>query len=238
MNSINYNFVGLNKSYASKTVINDVRIKIRDSQCTLLIGENGAGKTTLLKMISGLEKPDSGIIYINQKNYSWKQCKSILVQNIMYLHQQPYMFDGSVKNNLQYTLNVSNQRSHSIDEAIEWASLEAISGQNANSLSGGEKQRVAIARAFLRNPQVVLLDEPTANLDQTSKKLTLELLQQLKNRGIAVVIASHDPQLFYPIQDEQLQLKNSKMTNLNPRKRSKDTNNSVTDINQYKTGNM
>lgn len=230
MNPFEYNFVGLIKSYGPKIVINDVRIKIRNSQCTLLIGENGAGKTTLLKMMSGLEKPDSGLVRIDRKNYKWGQCKSRLIKNMMYLHQQPYMFDGSVQKNLQYILNVSKRSSHSIEEAIEWAGLQAITHQDANNLSGGEKQRVALARAFLRNPQVVLLDEPTANLDQSSRVRTLELLKQLKNRGIAVIIASHDPQLFLNIQDECLQLKNGKMTNLIPRKR----NNGVTDINSYK----
>ena len=148
----------------------------------------------------------------------------------MYLHQQPYMFEGSVRKNLQFTQKVSHQATQTIDEAIEWAGLEDIINQDANSVSGGEKQRVAIARAYLRSPQVVLLDEPTANLDHQSRIRTLELLTQFKQRGIAMIIASHDPDIFNGIQDERLQLDSTRLTNLKPRMK----NNAVTHIEQYK----
>lgn len=233
MNSFEYNFLGLNKSYDSRVVVNDARLKVRNALCTLLIGKNGSGKTTLLKMISGLEKPDSGLIQIGNQNYQWSQCKASLLKNIMYLHQQPFMFEGSVEKNLQFTLKVSHRVTQSIHEAIEWAGLEDIIQQNAKSLSGGEKQRVAIARAYLRSPQVVLLDEPTANLDHQSRIRTLELLKQFKQQGIAMIIASHDPDIFNGIQDERLQLDNGRLTNLKPRNKSK----GITDINRYKANN-
>ncbi|MBT4076023.1 MAG: energy-coupling factor ABC transporter ATP-binding protein [Gammaproteobacteria bacterium] len=231
MNSFEYNFLGLNKAFGSKSVVKDARLKIKNARCTLLIGENGAGKSTLLKIISGLERPDSGLIRINNKDYKWGQGKSVLLKNIMYLHQQPYMFDGSVEKNLQYLVKVSRQPVKLIDQAIEWAGIQDIIHQNAKSLSGGEKQRVAIARAYLRNPEVVLLDEPTANLDQVSKIRTLKLLKQFKSRGIAMIIASHDPDIFNGLQDERLQLDNGKLTNLKPRKKS----DKITDIDNYKS---
>ena len=231
MNSFEYNFLGINKAFGSKSVVKDARLKIKNARCTLLIGENGAGKSTLLKIISGLERPDSGLIRINNKDYKWGQGKSVLLKNIMYLHQQPYMFDGSVEKNLQYLVKVSRQPVKLIDQAIEWAGIQDIIHQNAKSLSGGEKQRVAIARAYLRNPEVVLLDEPTANLDQVSKIRTLKLLKQFKSRGIAMIIASHDPDIFNGLQDERLQLDSGKLTNLKPRKKS-DKN---TDIDNYKS---
>ena len=230
MNTFEYNFHGINKSYGSRRVIKDARIKLINAQCTLLIGDNGSGKSTLLKILSGLERPDTGLIRINNKEYKWGQGKSILLKNIMYLHQQPYMFEGSVEKNLQYLLKVSRQPPQLIDDAIEWAGLQDIIYQNAKSLSGGEKQRVAIARAYLRNPQVVLLDEPTTNLDQVSTVRTLKLLKQFKSRGIAMIIASHDPDIYQGLQDERLQLDNAKLTNLKPRKKS----DKITDINNYK----
>ena len=231
MNSFEYNFLGINKAFGSKSVVKDARLKIKNARCTLLIGENGSGKSTLLKIISGLERPDSGLIRINNKDYKWGQGKSVLLKNIMYLHQQPYMFDGSVEKNLQYLVKVSRQPVKLIDQAIEWAGIQDIIHQNAKSLSGGEKQRVAIARAYLRNPEVVLLDEPTANLDQVSKIRTLKLLKQFKSRGIAMIIASHDPEIFNGLQDERLQLDNGKLTNLKPRKKS----DKITDIDNYKS---
>ncbi len=217
MNSFEYNFQGIIKSYGTKIVIHDVRIKVSNALCTLLIGQNGAGKSTLLKIISGLEKPDSCLVRIEKKNHKWTRCKSRLLKNFMYLHQHPYMFDGTVKKNLQYLVKKDNKGLASIEEAVEWAGLQDIINHQANSLSGGEKQRVAIARAYLRNPRVVLLDEPTANLDSASKSRTLQLLKYFKESGTALIIASHDPDVFRDIQDERLQLDNGKLTNLDPR---------------------
>lgn len=231
MPSFEYNFLGLNKSYHARSVVNDARLKVRDAQCTLLMGKNGSGKTTLLKMISGLEKPDSGLVLIDSRSYKWGQCKNRLLKQIMYLHQHPFMFEGSVRKNLQFTVKVSNQTLQSIDEAIDWAGLQDIIDQDANSLSGGERQRVAIARAYLRSPQVVLLDEPTANLDTQSRLRTVELLKQFKQQGTAMIIASHDPDLFNDIQDERLQLNEARLTNLKPRKKVE----RVTDIEKYKS---
>lgn len=233
--SFEYHFSGLIKKYQSRLVINDARIKICNAQCTLLTGENGAGKTTLLKIMSGLEKPDDGFVKTESKTYKWGQCKARLLKKMMYLHQQPFMFDGTVEKNLQYILKL-NKKSKSIDlpsieEAIDWAGLQDLIKQDARLLSGGEKQRVAIARAFLRSPEVVLLDEPTANLDSTSKLRTVELLKQLKSRGIAVIIASHDPDLFIQIQDERLLLNQAKLTNLKPRNKSK----KIVEFSRYQT---
>lgn len=216
MINFEYNYIGLNKSFGGKSVVKDARIKVLNGQCTLLIGDNGAGKSTLLKMMSGLERPDSGQIRMNDQTIGWRQVKSRLMKHVMYLHQQPYMLEGSVKKNLQYLSKVNPQSNISIDEAIQWAGLEHIIQQQAKNLSGGEKQRVALARAYLRNPQVILLDEPTANLDQQSKFRTLELLKQFKSRGIAMIIASHDPDIFQGLQDERLQLNQGKLTNLKP----------------------
>lgn len=230
MSDFEYNFLGINKSYGAKSVVRDARIKVISTQCTLLIGENGSGKTTLLKLMAGLEKPDRGHLRINNKDFSWRQGRSILLKNIMYLHQQPYMFEGSVEKNLQYIIRLGRHPPQRLEEAIEWAGIQDITRQQAKSLSGGEKQRVAIARAYLRNPQVVLLDEPTANLDHLSKIRTLKLLEQFKSRGIAMVIASHDPDIFQGLQDERLQLDHTKLTNLKPRNKMA----RVTDLNHYK----
>ena len=209
-----YHFQCINKAYKNKVVIKDARIKVRNSNCTVLVGENGSGKTTLLKLLSGLNKPDFGCIRINAVNMKWNRGNRMLIRNFMYLHQQPYMLDGTVEKNLKYTQKACGKDVRSIADAVEWAGLEGIVSQDANKLSGGEKQRVAIARAYLRNPQVYLLDEPTANLDQLSKIRMLKLLEQLKLQGASMIIATHDPDLFLGIQDERLELESGKLTNL------------------------
>ncbi len=220
MKPFQYHFLDISKTFAGKTVIGQARIKVKTGLCTVLIGDNGAGKSTLLKILSGLERPDRGIIRIDDEEYKWGQGKSILLKNFMYLHQQPYMFDGSVEKNLQYLMKVCRKPPSQIDAAVKWAGLQDILHKNAKNLSGGEKQRVAIARAYLRDPDVVLLDEPTANLDQVSTIRTLKLLQQFKQRGVAMIIASHDPETFNSIQDERLLLKQGRLTNLKPRPKS------------------
>jgi tungstate transport system ATP-binding protein len=226
-----YYFHGVNQSFGTKSVILDARIKIRNTQCTVLVGENGVGKTTLLKILAGLSYPDSGFLRAKGIDQKIKKRKSVLLKNFLYLHQQPYMFDASVDKNLRYTIKPGKQSEEKIAQAVEWAGLGHLLQQNANSLSGGEKQRVAIARAYLRNPHAVLLDEPTANLDQASKLRTLELLKEFKAQGTAMVIASHDPDLFLALQDERLQLSNCKLTNLNPRGKKR----SVTHIADYQS---
>ena len=229
-NHFDYHFIDINKGFGSKALIIDCKISISNGQCTLLTGKNGTGKSTLLKILAGLEKPDTGKIIINNKTFTWSQGKSVLLKNIMYLHQHPYMFEGTVEKNLQYLIKVTRQPTENIAKAIQWAGLESIIHHNAKSLSGGEKQRVAIARAYLRNPEIVLLDEPTANLDQTAKQMTLDLLKQFQNHGTALLIATHDPDIFHALQDECLVLNNSRLSNLRPRVQT----DAITDINHYR----
>jgi len=219
MSRFRYAFYGITHRYRSRTVISEARITVRDGQFTLLVGDNGAGKTTLLKIMAGLLRPSQADLLIGETQRPWKQWRKRLMEDFMYLHQQPYLFDGSVERNLRYTLRVNPQSCHSLEQAIEWADLGSIIDQPAKSLSGGEKQRVAIARAFLRDPRVILLDEPTANLDQASKRRMLELLEKLKGGGMGIVIASHDPDLFLSLQDERLQLSRGRLTNLQPREK-------------------
>ena len=225
-----FHFLGIHQSFGAKTVIADARIKVRNTHCTVLIGGNGAGKTTLLKMMSGLDKPAAGIIRVDGKNMKWRHARPLLLQHFMYLHQQPFMFDGTVEKNLKFCLRLSQRPQRLLRDAIEWAGLEDIIHSHAYSLSGGEKQRVAIARAYLRNPRVVLLDEPTANLDHKAKLRTLELLKQFKSEGTAMVITSHDPDIFHAIQDERLQLEQGRLTNLKPR----DKKHRITQIDRYR----
>ena len=201
--------IALEKRFGHRTVLRDVSLELTPGRCLLLGGPNGAGKSTLLRILSGLERPDHSLIDCGNGSLSWKQNKHCLLSLSLYLHQHPYMFDGSVRYNLSYALPKglrARQRSAKIDEAMAWAGLEAVSDTPAKELSGGERQRVSLARAWLRKPKILLLDEPTANLDRQSRHRALDLLVSLKNAGLSMLVASHDPGHFNHLSDRWLQL--------------------------------
>lgn len=219
----------ISKRFGKRVVLNSIDIQLASGECTLLTGPNGAGKTTLLRIMAGLEKPDHGFIDMGLGPTRWQRCYAALRTSILYLHQHPYLFDGSVSRNLAYAICGRQQRrltQQRISEALEWAGLTAISENHAKTLSGGERQRVALARAWLREPRMLLLDEPTANMDQEARLRTLELLLRLRESGIALLIASHDPNHFASLADKQLLLthgvlaeEHSDSTNVTPFRR-------------------
>jgi tungstate transport system ATP-binding protein len=203
-------FGNIHKHFGKRAVLNGVNMELRGGECSLLTGPNGSGKTTLLLICAGLERPDQAELDLGMGMLSWRRSRRSLLEKTVYLHQQPYMFDGTVIDNLGYGLpkNISRkERRQHIDRGLDWADLAPIADAHAKSLSGGEKQRVALARAWLRNPAVLLLDEPTANMDQMSRQRSFELIQQLKSEGIALLIASHDPAHFISEADHCLALK-------------------------------
>ena len=140
-----------------------------DGQLHLIKGDNGVGKTTLFKMLSGLEKPDLLDFQFNGNTYTHAHYPDALRREIVYIHQHPYLFSTSIAANIGYGLKMRNmplqQRTIVIAEAIRWAGLSGVENVAPKKLSGGEKQRVALARALVLNAPVMLIDEPTANLD-------------------------------------------------------------------------
>jgi len=210
-----FSFHDICKHYRRKSILSDVSITISNSDCYIITGENGAGKTTLLRILAGIEKPDSASIKINDGvTTTWSRCRSHLSQSLMYLHQQPYMLSGSLRRNLEYTAKLNPaiiDKEAAVEQVLQWARLEALEDQQAVSLSGGQQQRVALARARLRNPQILLLDEPTANLDSDGRDRTLVMLKAFLESGTAVVISTHDPSIFANLNGHALHLEDRKL---------------------------
>jgi tungstate transport system ATP-binding protein len=226
-----FSFQDIAKQYRRKPVLSQVSITITNSDCYIITGKNGAGKTTLLRILAGIEKPDSASISINHADAkAWRSVRSRLSQSVMYLHQQPYMLTGSLRRNLEYTARLNPaiiDKPAAVDAAIQWAGLDALESQQAVSLSGGQQQRVALARARLRSPQILLLDEPTANLDSDGRDRTIAMLQAFQKNGTAVIISTHDPRIFADLKAHTLQLQDHKLLDKS-RKPSK-----VSDISDY-----
>lgn len=190
----------LYKKLGHKQILNNQSISMNNGDTTLLYGENGAGKTTLLRIMAGLEKPNQAKIIINNQTLNWRKARQRMQKHMMYLHQFPYMLDRSVAKNLEFVLESSNLSRHDkniqIEEALEITHLSSIAHSHAKNISGGEQKRLALARAWLRHPKILLLDEPTANMDQRSCDCTLSIFEHLKMKGVGLFIATHDNRLF------------------------------------------
>lgn len=215
--AIQIEFTHIVKSYGKrkklKTIIDDVDLSLNGGECALLTGKNGCGKSTLLRIMAGLLKPDSGSFQSNEEIKSWKRARRTLRQRIMYLYQEPYMFDGSVYHNLK--LATSGQDTvKQVNQALEWADLIHRKDTEAKCLSGGERQRVALAQAWLKQPDVLLLDEPTANMDDCSRRRTEELLCRFKETGTALLVASHDVNHFHHTMDKRLAFEDGKIVDV------------------------
>ncbi|MFL6654338.1 MAG: energy-coupling factor ABC transporter ATP-binding protein [Sulfurifustis sp.] len=185
------------------------------ASCLLLSGRNGAGKTTLLKIIAGLESPDDGWVQLGDNTLPWSKARQRYRRDVIYLHQQPYLFDCSVAENVGYGLRSAGmgraEIARRVAQALETAALAHLAGRNARELSGGEKQRVALTRALVLAPRLLLLDEPLASLDADARERTLAFVQELKRSGIAVVLTSHE-RLSVAVADHHYELDGGRLT--------------------------
>ncbi|MCP4995380.1 MAG: ABC transporter ATP-binding protein [Gammaproteobacteria bacterium] len=181
-----------------RTILRDITLEFHKGELTLLTGQNGSGKTTLLRIIAGLLQPDQARFHYQDQQLNWRHSRRYLQQHICYLHQQPYLFDGTVTSNIAYGLKRQGASRREItrrlDEALNLINLDHLADRDSRALSGGERQRVAIARAWVLSPRLMLLDEPVANLDKHARKQCLQLINQMGEHDIGVVLTSHDPQ--------------------------------------------
>ncbi|QDF76977.1 energy-coupling factor ABC transporter ATP-binding protein [Shewanella marisflavi] len=171
------------------------RLSLSQHQTIHLQGDNGSGKTTLMKMLAGLQAPSHGKIYTEGFTPTPWWRRNPLLGKAVYLHQHPYLFDGTVAYNLNYVQPLCDLTKQEITSrtqtAIDMAQLGDLLNQRAASLSGGERQRLAIARAWIMRPQLLMLDEPTSNMDKLSQQLVLTMISHLKQQGTGMLISSH-----------------------------------------------
>jgi tungstate transport system ATP-binding protein len=192
--------VNLCQRYDKRDVLKSINLKIDKGEAFALIGPTGAGKTTLLRLIDLLDAPASGKIYFDGINVTESSRIRLETRRRMaFVLQKPLLFNASVYDNIAYGLkwrgdrgdNINNHQK--IDNILEMVDLTSFRKRNARTLSGGEAQRVAIARAIVSEPAVLLLDEPTANLDPVSISKIEEVITNITSRhSTTIVMATHD----------------------------------------------
>ncbi|MEM9830138.1 MAG: ATP-binding cassette domain-containing protein [Bacteroidota bacterium] len=180
-----------------ETMLLNVSLKVREGEIIAIMGPSGAGKTSILKMITGLLTPDQGLVQVNHQ--TWFNSKSHVnlktqKRSIGYVFQDYALFPNmSVRENLKYALPSAEPKS-SIDEILELIDIQNLSEQKPRALSGGQQQRVALARALIRRPEVLLLDEPFAALDDSMRrKLQADVLASHHRYKTTTFLVSHDP---------------------------------------------
>mgnify|MGYP000235730142 CR=1 FL=1 len=190
--------VGLSQRYGERVVLKNINVNIEKGEVFALIGPTGAGKTTLLRLIDLLEVPTSGKIYFDGIDTTALGRRKLSVRRRMaFVLQKPAVFNMSIYDNIAYGLKWRGENRKKIEAKInhllDVVGLSALRHKNARTLSGGEAQRVAIARALAVEPEVLLLDEPTANLDPISTLKIEALIQSIFHEyKTTIVMATHD----------------------------------------------
>ncbi len=188
---------GLSKSYDEKRVLEDISLNINQGEIFCILGPSGAGKTTLLRILNSLEEPDNGRIYFNGANLMKVKGRELLNlrRKMALVFQEGAVFNASVYDNIAYGLKVRGidreEIRKKVKEALEIVGLRGYAERNARTLSGGEKQRVTFAMAAVLEPEVLLFDEPTANLDPINEEIINEIMLRINALGITMVFTTH-----------------------------------------------
>jgi len=190
--------VGLSHKYGERTVLKNINVGIEKGEIFALIGPTGSGKTTLLRLIDLLEVPTAGRIYFDSVDITaLGRMKLEARRRMAFVLQKPVVFNMSIYDNIAYGLKWREKSGGEIRERVDYllevVGLSAVRYKNARTLSGGETQRVAIARALAVEPEVLLLDEPTANLDPISTSRIEQLISRIIHQyETTIVMATHD----------------------------------------------
>ncbi|MCW4010665.1 MAG: phosphate ABC transporter ATP-binding protein [Candidatus Bathyarchaeota archaeon] len=201
----------IEKKYQTVKALDDVSLNVEGGKILVLIGVNGAGKSTLLKILSGLEKPGKGKVLFNNKPINATELRQIATL----VFQRTAMFDRSVYDNLAYGLKIRGKKDPEIEaaitEALHSVGLRNFEKRKAKRTSGGEQQRIALARAFLLEPEILLLDEPTANLDPNSAIIIEKAIMKRKAHQHVIIIATHNLSQAQRLGDEIVHIHDGKI---------------------------
>lgn len=196
--------VGLIRSYGGRRVVDIERLAVRAGEVVAVLGPNGAGKSTLFRLLLGLEAADAGELRLEGSALGPRDDRAR--RRLVGVFQNPHLFRGTVVDNLRFGLRATGVSredwSHRIDRTVAELGISTLKHADVARLSGGETQRVALARALVLEPAVLMLDEPTANLDVTvRRRFREELGQIMRERARSVLLITHDPSDAFDLAD-------------------------------------
>lgn len=193
---IAYDIANLTKSYAGRQVLAIERLQVRAGEVLAVVGPSGSGKSTLLRLLNFLEPPDRGVIRFQGVEFGSDRSAPLAVRRqVTTVAQRPVLLNRDVRANVQFGLKLRGLRNSTelVEATLEQVGLRHLTNQPARTLSGGEAQRVALARAMVLRPTVLLLDEPTANLDPYNVALIEDIVRTLnREQRTTLVLVTHN----------------------------------------------
>jgi tungstate transport system ATP-binding protein len=185
---------GVTHLYGSACVLRVSELDIFAGEIVCVLGPTGAGKSTLLRLLSGLEPPSSGEILVFGQREQCRTPQLAQLRRVTMVFQHPLLLTGSVRYNVEYGLRLRGQANsrHVAEMMLERLGLLSLASRSVHTLSGGQRQLAALARALIVEPEILLLDEPTANLDPASVALVESVIAgENQTRGMTVIWATH-----------------------------------------------
>jgi len=191
-----YQLQGVEKTYNGRTVLQIDDLSVCPGEILALVGPSGVGKSTLLRLLNFLEPPSKGTITFRGQQFTAQQAVPLAERRrVTTVFQRPFLLNRSVRANVAYGLRLrrNHNSAQQITDVLERVGLQDLAQQKARTLSGGEAQRVALARAMILQPDVLLLDEPTANLDPYNVGLIEDIVRQMnQTRQMTMVLVTHN----------------------------------------------
>lgn len=190
----------VSKIYDSVNALSNINLKVNKGEWLAIMGSSGSGKTTMMNIIGCMDRPSNGEVLLhgidiskeNQKNLT-----NIRREKIGLIFQQFHLINylTALENVMvaQYYHSMIDEKEAL--EALKKVGLENRANHLPSQLSGGEQQRVCIARALINNPEIILADEPTGNLDETNEIIVIDILKQLHKEGSTIIVVTHDPEV-------------------------------------------
>ncbi|TVR16514.1 MAG: cell division ATP-binding protein FtsE [Balneolaceae bacterium] len=208
-------------SFGQNQVLNGINFRLETGEFCYVIGRTGAGKSSFLKLLYRDVKPDNGLVYVADYDVNKLPEKKIpyLRRRIGIVFQDFQLLpDRNVFDNVAFALRVTGHKKsfikHRVLEVLGLVGLSHKRNAMPNDLSGGEKQRVVIARALANEPRLLLADEPTGNLDPEASGSIMELLRQINNRGMAVLMVTHDYDVIRKFPARTVQIENGELNDI------------------------